>query len=216
MNAEAGQERIEQSRVRIENPEPENARGHRRNDRRQIKKRAPNGDPANLEIEEERDPEAERHAQRNPDDHVSGVADRFPEEPVTRKHPLVVCQSHEAGRIKNVVIAKADDDGKKNRPAGKNNETYDPGRSAKPAAAPLRPKVTAARAFKGRGPAARRPGLPIVNVSRGQREKRQIYRNEIFPRDKRTRAAGEGRGRAGAARFDSPHRARLAAKACER
>ena len=63
----AAEHLVEQAALRVEDPDPQDAGGHHRHDRRQVEERPPDGDAANLQVQQQRHRQADGHAQRHAD-----------------------------------------------------------------------------------------------------------------------------------------------------
>ena len=100
------QQPVDQPDVGIEYPGKEIGDGQHRHNRRHVKGRAPEGQPAHLLVEHEGQQVADNHGQRHGSGGVNGGhAQRLPEQPVL-KHLLVVFQPDQLGRLEDVVFVE--------------------------------------------------------------------------------------------------------------
>ena len=192
-----GEELVQQAALRIENPDPEDAGRHHRDDRRQVEERPPDGDAANLDVQEHGHRQADDHPHRHADDHVERVPQGRRHEVVAGEHPGVVVQADEARRVEDVVVAETDEKRKEHRAAAENDKPDDPRRRAHEAPDPLAPEHPAARSLhhgirvlahperRSHTPPERKPRVPEIDGHAQRRQQRDIADEEPEPREER-------------------------------
>src|SRR5262249_9130399 len=120
---------VDDTEVRVKDPDPEHGGRHHRNDRRNIIDRPVPGHTRDLGVQE--------HGYGKPGYQSEGDTEEGKEtcvierlrhqRPVVCQKLMVVVQTDPAGIVQYVVVAETEDDGSYYRPDGKEQEAYYPG-----------------------------------------------------------------------------------------
>lgn len=152
VNAEEIQQGVDQPVFRVEDPQPEDGRGHHGHDRGQVIDGAVHRDALEIQVQHQRQEHGQQDVKGNADhDHVEGVVQGLPKQVVLEKQFLEVGEPDpdhgfaQAGVYVQAIVERRDD-GKEREPA----KTQDP-RQGERYAHPQLPALLAGKPYGHRG-----------------------------------------------------------------